>query len=61
MSVSGEFQRARSGVEVVRRPAITVSPVEMLGADGYVLGTPANLGYLSGAMKQYSARYLANK
>src|SRR5258708_10265278 len=39
------------GVEVVRRPALTVSPVEMLEADGYVLGTPANLGYMSGALK----------
>ena len=35
------------GVEVVRRPALTVSPVEMLEADGYLLGTPANLGYIS--------------
>jgi multimeric flavodoxin WrbA len=39
------------GVEVVRRPALTVSPVEMLQAHGYVLGSPANLGYLSGALK----------
>ncbi|MDT5091910.1 MAG: hypothetical protein QOH60_1273 [Mycobacterium sp.] len=39
------------GVEVVRRPALTVSPVEMLDADGYLLGTPANLGYVSGAIK----------
>lgn len=39
------------GVEVVRRPALTVSAVEMLEADGYLLGTPANLGYLSGALK----------
>jgi multimeric flavodoxin WrbA len=39
------------GVEVVRRPALTVSPVEMLEADGYLLGSPANLGYLSGALK----------
>jgi multimeric flavodoxin WrbA len=39
------------GVEVVRRPALTVSPVEMLEADGYLLGSPANLGYVSGALK----------
>jgi multimeric flavodoxin WrbA len=39
------------GVEVIRRPALTVSPVEMLDADGYLLGTPVNLGYLSGALK----------
>lgn len=40
-----------AGVEVVRRPALTVSAVEMLEADGYLLGTPANLGYISGALK----------
>ncbi len=39
------------GVEVVRRPALTVSPTDMLEADGYLLGTPANLGYMSGALK----------
>jgi multimeric flavodoxin WrbA len=39
------------GVKVVRRPALTVSPVDMLEADGYLLGTPANLGYMSGALK----------
>lgn len=39
------------GVEVLRRPALTVSPADMLAADGYLLGTPANLGYMSGALK----------
>jgi multimeric flavodoxin WrbA len=39
------------GIEVVRRPALTLSPADMLDADGYVLGTPANLGYMSGALK----------
>ncbi|WP_304118581.1 flavodoxin family protein [Mycolicibacterium bacteremicum] len=39
------------GVEVIRRPALTVSAAEMLAADGYLLGTPANLGYISGALK----------
>jgi NADPH-dependent FMN reductase len=39
------------GVELVRRPALTVSPTDMLEADGYLLGTPANLGYMSGALK----------
>lgn len=49
------------GVEVVRRPALTVSPADMLAADGYLLGTPANLGYMSGALKHYLGRYHPNK
>ncbi|KUI42430.1 flavodoxin [Mycobacterium sp. IS-1590] len=49
--VAGATDPEIEGVEVVRRPALTVSPVEMLEADGYLLGTPANLGYLSGALK----------
>lgn len=39
------------GVEVVRRPALTLSAADVLEADGYVLGSPANLGYMSGALK----------
>lgn len=39
------------GVTVVRRPALTVSPADVLAADGYLLGSPANLGYISGALK----------
>lgn len=32
---------------------LTVSPVEMLEADGYLLGTTANLGYISGALTHF--------
>ncbi|MEZ0357520.1 flavodoxin family protein [Mycobacterium sp. SA01] len=39
------------GVEVIRRPALTCSAADMLEADGYLLGSPANLGYISGALK----------
>lgn len=49
--VSGATDPEIEGVEVVRRPALTVSPTDMLEADGYVLGSPANLGYMSGALK----------
>jgi multimeric flavodoxin WrbA len=49
--VSGATDPEIEGVEVVRRPALTVSPSDMLEADGYVLGSPANLGYMSGALK----------
>jgi multimeric flavodoxin WrbA len=49
--VAGATDPEIAGVEVVRRPALAVSAVEMLEADGYLLGTPANLGYISGALK----------
>jgi flavorubredoxin len=40
-------------VDVVARPALTCTAVDVLGADGYILGTPANLGYMSGALKHF--------
>ena len=49
--LSGATDPEIEGVEVLRRPALTVSPAEMLQADGYLLGSPANLGYISGALK----------
>jgi hypothetical protein len=41
------------GVEVVARPALAATTTDVLDADGYVLGTPANLGYMSGAPKHF--------
>ena len=41
------------GVEVVTRAALSASASEALEADGYILGTPANLGYMSGALKHF--------
>ncbi|MFD4366611.1 flavodoxin family protein [Rhodococcus sp. NPDC058521] len=49
--VSGATDPEIEGVGVVRRAALTVSASEFLEADGYVLGSPANLGYVSGALK----------
>ena len=39
------------GVEVVARPALATTAPDVLDADGYLLGTPANLGTMSGALK----------
>jgi hypothetical protein len=41
------------GVDVVLRPALAATAVDVLEADGYVLGTTANLGYMSGALKHF--------
>lgn len=49
--IAGATAPEIEGVEVIRRAALVVSPAEMLQADGYLLGTPANLGYISGALK----------
>lgn len=42
-----------TGVEVVERPALEASAQDVLDADGIVLGTPANFGYMSGALKHF--------
>lgn len=40
-------------VEVAEVPALKAGPSDVLEADGIVLGTPANIGYMSGAMKHF--------
>jgi NAD(P)H-dependent FMN reductase len=51
--VSGAGDPAIEGVEVVRRPALAATAVDVLGADAVLLGTPANIGYMSGALKHF--------
>lgn len=41
------------GVEVVTRAALQATAADALDADGYILGSPANLGYMSGALKHF--------
>jgi flavorubredoxin len=60
-SLHAMFEAAMSGatdpritdVEVVSRPALVATALDVLEADGYLLGTPANLGYISGALKHF--------
>lgn len=41
------------GVEVVMRAALEATVSDVLAANGYLLGTPANLGSISGALKHF--------
>lgn len=51
--LGGANDEAITGVEVVVRPALEASADDVLGADGYLLGTTANFGYMSGALKHF--------
>lgn len=42
-----------TGVELVVRSALEATAADVLGADGYVLGSSANFGYMSGALKHF--------
>src|SRR3954454_18368609 len=41
------------GVDVAVRPALEATADDVLAADGYLLATPANFGYMSGALKHF--------
>ncbi|CAN5531082.1 NAD(P)H-dependent oxidoreductase [soil metagenome] len=51
--LDGTADELLEGVEVVVRPALEATAADVLDADGYVLGTPAYLGYMSGALKHF--------
>lgn len=51
--VAGANDDEISGVEVVVVPALEAGAEDVLAADGYLLGTPANFGYMSGALKHF--------
>lgn len=50
---SGATTDEIEGVEVVARPALTAGVADVLDADGLLLGTPVNIGYISGALKHF--------
>ena len=51
--VAGAGDETIQGVEVVVRTALEANSTDVLAADGYLLGTPANFGYMSGALKHF--------
>jgi multimeric flavodoxin WrbA len=42
-----------TGVDVHVVPALGATVPDVLAADGYLFGTPANFGYMSGALKHF--------
>lgn len=51
--LAGAHDDAVEGVDVLVRPALEATAEDVLSADGYLLGTPANFGYMSGALKHF--------
>ncbi len=50
---SGANDPEIEGVGVRAVPALEAKAEDVLAADGYILGTPANFGYMSGALKHF--------
>jgi NAD(P)H-dependent FMN reductase len=51
--VDGARDDDLEGLEVVVRPALSAGPADVLSASAVLLGTPANIGYMSGALKHF--------
>jgi len=43
-------------VDILVRPALSAGPEDVLGAQGILLGTPENFGYMSGGLKDFFDR-----
>ncbi len=52
-AVAGTRAEGIEGVEVIVRAALAATATDVLGADGFVIGTPVNIGYMSGALKVF--------
>lgn len=48
--------RSEAGVNVVVKRCVEAGPEDVLAADGLILGTPENFGYMSGMMKDFLER-----
>ena len=54
--IAGATDPAVEGVDVRVREALDGSPEDLLWCDGFILGTPENFGYMSGALKVFLDR-----
>ena len=48
--------RSEPGIRVVMKRCAEAGPEDVLAADGLILGTPENFGYMSGMMKDFLER-----
>ncbi len=51
--LAGARDDAIEGVGVAVRPALSAGAADVLASDAVLLGTPANIGYMSGALKHF--------
>jgi multimeric flavodoxin WrbA len=51
--LAGTGAEGIEGVAVDLHPALSATVSDLLGADGILLGTTANIGYMSGALKHF--------
>ena len=54
--IAGATSSDISDVEVRAKAALDADADDLLWADGFILGTPENFGYMSGAMKYFLDR-----
>ncbi|MGI9270960.1 MAG: flavodoxin family protein [Woeseiaceae bacterium] len=54
--IRGATNEDVAGVEVRTKTALQADADDLLWADGFILGTPENFGYMSGAMKYFLDR-----